>query len=252
MRLPVRFMMLAAAAAAGFVVVTMSRGCRDRRIREVLGAVRGRPFTGLLDPARPLDAAAGTPVIRDAGRQLRFAYWSQPGYAGPIEDDAVRIIVDANRAESLETHLGPDARARLSDHLRDAERAIKETGLLAHEEGERTKELLRSRPDRHFVIHGSEPEKDPLWARVVRERERLWVGQKGDLASEPLQLARPDYKGEPATIYYVIDYAEWPVLRALAVEYNRAVRHRLRLARAWIANEYARRGMRLFSSTEVR
>ena len=202
MRLGIRVVLLVAVGLAGFFLVDTLRNGRERRVQNVLAAVHTQPYTTVLDPSGRSRSFAGTPVIQDPRRPVRLACWSKGVYAGSLDDDVVRILIESRRAGTLAGNLTKAASARLETYLVDAEREIPEAAMLADEEVQRTK--------------------------------------KGRIVSESLHLVDPAYRG-PAMVYYVLEYEDWPALTTLEFEFNRAVRHRLRLTREWIEAQFAGR-----------
>lgn len=233
---------IVAAAAAGYLTASLVLGSsRDPKL-EVLRAVGSQTHTANLDEPQETDRRHGATDF-DVRKPARFAVWSQRGYSGAVSQEVVEILVESGRADALEPHLVPEARRRFQESIAEREREIRESALLAFEEWQRSKELLRADPECHVLTHTMKPQDDPAWPRIEAERARL-EGSKGYVISD-FPDAEAARRGTPR-IHYFVDYERWPMLRELDRDFNRAAADRARDARRWIRREYERVGLELF------
>lgn len=171
------------------------------------------------------------------GTEVKLFHASQRHYSGPVTESAVQRLVEAHRAEVLEHRLAQAASDRLRTSLSDFDTAIRDVSLLIDEEEQRTKAVLRDRPDRRVVIATRPREQDPAYADLLAARAAL-PGPQGVIWG--------DIQGQ-GEVHVIVRWSEWPGLHAMHQDRAYMIVERGNRVRSWIENAYREEGLALFT-----
>lgn len=243
----VKLTLVALMGIAGFIVTRLAMMPSESLSTQINKSLQSAPISAELHPVLPLKPFQGSPLIPNPDTPVRMAFWSQHVYSGDIDDAIVAELKSSRRLKALESRLRPEHKERLKAALADADQAMKDSALLADEEAQRVRVKLRRDTASPIVVESEAAiqELDPAWPAVVRLQNELNSKKAGRLMSDPLSQRDPSTKSL-GNAYYALLYDEHPVLHALELELNHAVRRRLELVEKWMVAELQECGMELF------
>lgn len=180
----------------------------------------------------PLDSAVASP---DSSLRRHMLAWQRPLYQGSLNANVVESLVRAKRSAVLEARLTAESQAELQSVIGPIEATLRQVGAVYAREIETTKALLRARPDRCVHIKSRPRELDANYDALLQARSNV-TGQGavwGDIEGD----------GE---VHVIVKWSEWPVLKQQFDDQVALINERHRLVGQWIADRFAKHGMRIF------
>lgn len=239
MRAPLVLVLGLIAAAAFYFAPAVVNGAAD--VPEVAADpkddIHSVPVISELRPDQPLRlAVSGSLDSLKPNSVTKLFFASQAVYQGRLTSAAVDSLIKSGRADVLEHRLAPDAADRLRGTLAQFDQAVRDLSLLFEEEKEKVTTELRQRPDRTIRIRTRPREQDAAYFDLLAARGRVSKGRGAVWESV--------VDGEE--IHVIVNWDEWPALKAMRDDRFYMLDDRERRVRAWIAQEYLVRGMSMF------
>ena len=199
--------------------------------------VHSLPVISELCPDQPLRlAVSGSLDALKPSSVTKLFFASQPVYMGRLSQAAVDAFIRTGRADVLEHRLAKAPLERLRAKLADFDQAMRDLSLLFEEEKEKVKAQLRRRPDRTIRIRTRPRERDPAYLELLAARGRVSKGRGAVWESI--------VDGEE--IHVIVNWDEWPALKAMRDDRFYMLDDRERRVRNWIADEYRVHGLSMF------